>query len=110
MKVSGRAALYNDYLDHRNRLRTLLKNMSARSLLRLAPEALAFEAGSAWELARWRQWHKVRLRAGAWSWNVGHLPDTLARRRAVQRHRAVSDEKLADLFARGRVPQVRAAL
>jgi GT2 family glycosyltransferase len=110
MKISGRPALYNDYLDHRNRLRTILKNLSAGSLVRMAPGVLAFEAGSAWAFAKWRQWASLRHRVRAWSWNVGHLPDTLARRRTVQRSRAVEDEKLADRFARGRVPQVRAAL
>lgn len=110
MKVSGRPALYNDYLDHRNRFRTLLKNMAPRTLLGIVPRVLAFEAGSIWAFARHRQWSRVRLRARAWLWNIGHLLDTWKRRVATQLGRRVADQALAGLFASGEAPRLRAAL
>jgi hypothetical protein len=111
MKVSGRPAIYNEYIDHRNRLRTLLKNLSRRSLLGVAPHVLAFEAGSMIHRVRNRQWPNAWRRAQAWFWNIRRLPDTLSRRRAVQRRRMIADKQLEDLFARsGGSPRLRASL
>ena len=109
MKVSGRPAIYDEYIDHRNRLRTLLKNPSGRSLLRIAPQVLSFEAGSVIHRVRSRQWSNLWRRMQAWDWNIRRLPDTLSRRRAVQRRRVLRDDRLEGLFASGCTPRIRAS-
>jgi GT2 family glycosyltransferase len=103
-KISNRPAFYNEYLDHRNRLRTLAKTLTARSLVRLVPQLAAFEAGSTWGLARAGRWDLVRLRAHAWMWHLGQLPDTLRRRRAVHLSRTVADEAIAPMLDPGTGP------
>jgi hypothetical protein len=103
-KISNRPAFYNEYLDHRNRLRTLAKTLTARSLVRLVPQLAAFEAGSTWVLARAGRWDLVRLRMGAWTWHLGQLADTLRRRRVVQRSRAITDDAMTSLFDPGTGP------
>jgi GT2 family glycosyltransferase len=99
MKVSGRSVFFDEYLDHRNRLRTLLKNESARALVSKLPRVIAFEATSALDLIRRRQWRAARLRSQAWTWNIGRLADTLRHRRSVQRFRRVADDVFRPLFA-----------
>jgi GT2 family glycosyltransferase len=104
MKITSRPAFYNEYLDHRNRLRTLAKTLCAGSLVGRLPQLAAFEAGSVWVLARTGRWDLVRLRTQALTWHLGQLPDTLRRRRAVQRSRAIADAAISSLFDPGTGP------
>ncbi len=111
MKVHGRPLHYNEYLDHRNRLRTLFKTRSASSLVRCLPRLLAFEALSALDLARRGQGRGLALRLRAWGSAFLALASTLRSRRAVQRRRVVPDRMLAHLFERGAgAPRIKAAL
>jgi GT2 family glycosyltransferase len=111
MKVSGRSSFFNDYLDHRNRLLTLLQNASATRLAQLAPQVARFEISNTADLTRRRLWRALRHRTQAWNWNLGQLPATLRRRRAVQRSRKTSDGELLKLFVPGKTaPRLKAAL
>jgi len=104
MKITNRPLLYSEYLDHRNRLRTLAKVLSRRSLARLAPRLAVFEAGSAWALARAGCWPALRFRAQTWAWHTSHLRDTWRQRRRAQRTRTTADAALEGLFDPGTGP------
>jgi GT2 family glycosyltransferase len=83
------------YFVWRNRLRSLLVNYEAANLIRRALPlfvlSLADAVRAAPRAAKWR----------ALFWNVRRLPDSLRRRRTVQRTRRVTDRDLADLFEAG---------
>lgn len=88
------------YFIRRNRLRAVTKSASGLRLIALIPqyllltlvEMLAFvilrQPGEIWSLAR------------AVGWNLVTLPQTLAERARVQRHRKVPDRKLRRLTVR----------
>ena len=110
MKVSGRPVLYNEYLDHRNRLRTTLKVWSARRLARVLPRAIAFDVMSIVGLVMGGRFHAAVLRLRAWAWNVAHLVSTLRQRSLIQRRRRVPDRVLEEFMVKGyAAPRLRAA-
>jgi GT2 family glycosyltransferase len=82
----------------KNRLRSLLKNYSAGSLLRYLPLYLAYAGVEAVA----RPHRAARMRA-LW-WNLSHLSDTWRERRRVQAARRRSDADLARLFAPSLLP------
>jgi GT2 family glycosyltransferase len=111
MRISGRSPFFNDYLDHRNRLRMLLILPSVGHLVRIAPRVLAFEVMNVIDFIRRRNWRAVRRRTQAWNWNIGQLAVTLRRRRAIQRLRTSASLTVEQLFVPGAgAPQLKAAL
>jgi hypothetical protein len=76
----------------KNRLRMILKNASTWNLPLMLAGYLAYSLADL--VLRNNRASKVR----AMAWNLSHLRETLALRRAVQEKRSVSD---ADVFARG---------
>lgn len=79
------------YLNHRNNLFMLLKNLSGLSLLRRMTVRFIFEAiNAAATLIKgdWT-WFRAIIAAHIWFWT--HLPLMLRKRRAVQKLRRVSD-------------------
>lgn len=109
MKVSGRPALYGDYLDHRNRLRMVLKTLPGRQLVRALARSARFDAASFLRaLARGRG-REAGLRLAAWSWNLAHLRDTLRRRRLARGQ--PNDDRWTALMSGGAgLPFTRAAV
>lgn len=101
MKVSGRPAFYNEYLDHRNRLRTTLKVWSARRLARVLPRAIAFDVRSIVGLVMGGRSHAAVLRLRAWVWNVRHLVSTLRQRSLIQQRRTTPDRVLEAHMVKG---------
>jgi GT2 family glycosyltransferase len=91
-RLFDRPALHDHYFDHRNRLRTLLKNAPASALRRSLWPALRFELGSALHLLSRGRWIAAWMRTCAFWWNVVHLPSALAFRRRTTR--------AADIFNR----------
>ncbi|MBI4879424.1 MAG: glycosyltransferase family 2 protein [Planctomycetes bacterium] len=91
----------------RNRLQTMLKNYSLRSLLAVLPDAWRYDRvrlasiraallrGDAPEYFRMVE-QAIR---GAWRWNLLHLPSIWRRRRAAQRLRRVGDLELTRLIS-----------
>lgn len=111
MRAYGRSERLNEYVDHRNRLRTMLKNLSLASLRHALPQSLAFDlAGLAGHLRQGR-WNAARWRVQALLWNLVLLPDTLAWRAGAQRRRAAPDDVFLRLLDKGRgYPQINAPL
>jgi GT2 family glycosyltransferase len=85
---------------NKNRLRSMLKNMSLAWLARYLPLYAAYSAADI--VFRADRGPKLR----AWWWNVTHAADTLRRRRRVQRLRRMSDGQLAPLFSARYLPPV----
>jgi GT2 family glycosyltransferase len=78
------------YLVERNRLIFVSTLWSTRALLLLAPALLALELAMVL-LAASQGWLHDKVRGWGWLWR--HRRDILARRRAVQRERAVPDRE-----------------
>jgi len=93
--TTGAISFTRMYLTHRNFLRAMLKNYSARTLLRALPAFAAWTlAKSAGAMAAERS---PRLAAAPWravGWNLLNLRDTLAARKAVQSSRTVDDREI----------------
>jgi len=83
---------------HKNRLRSLLRNYGALSLLEYLPLYLAYVAAD----LILRGQRSVKLRA--LSWNVRHWRATRHLRRATQGTRKVRDKELSPLFSRRLLP------
>jgi GT2 family glycosyltransferase/glycosyltransferase involved in cell wall biosynthesis/SAM-dependent methyltransferase len=100
-KAGIRKALYNEYYDHRNRLRMMLKNFSPSSLAWMLPASLMLNIQTmAKYLAAGR--HRDALHQfRALLWNLAVLPNTLRERRNVQRLRAVPDAAILALLDGG---------
>jgi GT2 family glycosyltransferase len=83
------------YLLERNRIATLLKNYSARTLFILLPGILINEAAIILYSvsSRWF-WEKMR----SYLWNMMNLPGTMRKRRKIQRMRKVSDREITSLY------------
>jgi GT2 family glycosyltransferase len=84
------------HLLERNRLATLLTLPERRTLLLLAPAALALEAGLLL-LAVSQGWGREKLLGWVWLWR--HRRWLRERRRQVQAERVVGDRDLVHLFA-----------
>jgi hypothetical protein len=111
MKVSERPLVYNEYLDHRNRLRTTLKVWSVPHLARTLPRAVAFDAKSVAGLIAARRYRAAALRLKAWGWNAAQFPSTLRHRRSTQRRRVTPDRVLEAFLVDGYAsPRINAAL
>jgi hypothetical protein len=72
----------------------MLKNYGAVSLLWLLPLAIALGLVRFAFLLLGRRFEEAFELAGAWGWNVAHLPGTLRRRRRVQKLRRTRDHEL----------------
>jgi GT2 family glycosyltransferase len=108
MKVSGRPDVYNDYLDHRNRLRVMLKIFPPLLLARALVRSARFDAASIWGAMRRGDRAQATRRLQSWLWNLVYLPDTLRRR--VQARRGSGGDAWTSLLTAGTSwPVLRAA-
>jgi GT2 family glycosyltransferase len=101
MRASGRSEHLNEYVDNKNRLRTLLKNCSLPTLLRALPRSLAFDLACITNHLRRGRCSAARLRWKALLWNLVMLPDTLAWRSQVNRVHKESDQLFLRLLSPG---------
>ena len=99
MRASGRSEYLNEYMDHKNRLRTLLKNCSLPTLLRALPRNLVFDLACIANHLRQGRGSAAGLRLKALLWNLVMLPDTLAWRSRVNRVRRESDRVFLNLLS-----------
>lgn len=90
------------YYGEQNQLRTLLKNYSAWSLVKILPRFFL------WKLLEVGYWvlrgHLrivFRVYAKALLWNIVHLQNTLHARQSVQKSRVVSDKEIRSSMVKG---------
>lgn len=84
------------HLLERNRLVLLLTAFERRTLLALLPLLLVVEVAT-WVLAAAQR--RLRGKAGAWIWLLGHRDVVLVRRRLLQTERTVSDDDVLPRLA-----------
>lgn len=100
-RADPRSEWHNEFLDHRNRQRLLLKTFSGRSLARHLVGEAAFEVRSVLRLVQARRWKGVQLRTMALLASTLRLRSTLRARRAVQALRRCSDGAIEELLDGG---------
>jgi GT2 family glycosyltransferase len=99
MRASGRSEHLNEYVDNKNRIRTLLKNCSLPTLLRVLPRSLVFDLACIANHLRGGRYNAAKLRLKALLWNLVMLPDTLAWRSRVNQVRRESDRVFLNLLS-----------
>ena len=100
---SGQARYYAE----RHTIATLMKNYSAARLAWVLPIFVLFSVAKTAGFLATRRFGDAAAVARAFGWNLRQLVPTFRRRRAVQRHRVVSDAQLTPLFAPG-LPRLHA--
>lgn len=88
------------YFIRRNRLRAVTKSASGLRLIALIPQFLLLTLVEMLGFVVLRQPREIWSLARALGWNLVTLPQTLAERARVQRHRKVPDRKLRRLTVR----------
>ena len=87
-----RKDILNEYIDHRNRLRMMLKNMPLPILLWMLPKSLYTDTRSIYRHLRGKRLKLAYYRLKALIWNLITLQDTLIKRVKVQMKRAAKDK------------------
>lgn len=82
------------YLNHRNNLVALIKNLSLPRLLPLLPLRLGLEAVASLAYLARGQWSSVAAPLAAVAWCLSHPLNLIRRRQQAQSHRRVSDDQL----------------
>lgn len=91
------------YLNHRNSVAMLVKNYSARSLLRYLPIKLVLECGILLG-ALLRNPRRSAAVLSSFAWLSTHVPTLLRQRRAVQARRRIPDREILPRLYPGMVP------
>jgi GT2 family glycosyltransferase/SAM-dependent methyltransferase len=91
------------YLNHRNSVVMLVKNYSARSLLRILPVKLVLECGILLG-ALLRNPRRSAAVLGSFAWLATHVPTLLRRRREAQAARRLGDAEILPRLYPGMVP------
>ena len=95
-----RKDILNEYIDHRNRLRMMLKNMSLVTLGWMLPKSLYTDIKSIYRHFRRKRLRLAYYRLKALIWNLIMLPDTLIRRVKIQMNRVVKDKPIISMLER----------
>ena len=95
-----RKDVLNEYIDHRNRLRMMLKNMSLLTLGWMLPKSLYRDIKSIYRHLRRKRFRFACYRLKALLWNLIMLPDTLIRRVKIQMKRVVKDKPIISMLER----------
>ena len=95
-----RKDVLNEYIDHRNRLRMMLKNMPLPILLWMLPKSLYTDIKSIYRHFRRKRLRLAYYRLKALLWNLIMLPDTLIRRVKIQMKRVVKDKPIISMLER----------
>ncbi len=86
------------YFMERNRMLVHLKNLKIKTLVLLAPAAIAMELGL-WLFSFRGGWWREKARAYSYLLNSKHLAGFLSARRAVQNIRTVNDRSIVEFFS-----------
>ncbi len=95
-----RKDIFNEYIDHRNRLRMMLKNMSLVTLGWMLPKSLYSDIKSIYLHLRRKRLRLAYYRLKALIWNLIMLPNTLIRRVKIQMKRVVKDKPIISMLER----------
>ena len=95
-----RKDILNEYIDHRNRLRMMLKNMSFPTLRWMLPKSLYTDIKSIYRHLRRKRLRLAFYRLKSLIWNLLMLADTLIRRAKVQMKRIVKDRPIVSMLER----------
>jgi GT2 family glycosyltransferase len=99
------------YIDHRNRLRAILKAFSLRNLFWMLARSLLYDLKCIMLWLKLKEPTLIKYRLLALLWNLRMLPNTIIERRKVQNERTISDEKLLRMLADGyREPSLPVAI
>lgn len=101
MQYSYQKYYHFEYIDHRNRLRTILKNISLKNLLWMLSLSLLNDVRCILSWLYSRRFTFIKYRIMALLWNVRMLPNTLHERRKIQKQRIISDNRLLHMMAPG---------
>ena len=93
-----RKEIFNEYIDHRNRLRMMLKNMSSLTLGWMLPKSLYKDIESICRHLRGKRLRLAYYRVKALLWNLIMLPDTLIKRAKIQMKRVVKDKPIVSFL------------
>ncbi|MBA7470053.1 hypothetical protein ES707_05330 [subsurface metagenome] len=93
-----RKDILNEYIDHRNRLRMMLKDMSLVTLGWMLPKSLYSDIKSIYCHFRRKRLRLAYYRLKALLWNLIMLPDTLIRRVKIQMKRVVKDKPIISML------------
>lgn len=91
MRASGRSEYLNEYVDHKNRIRTILKNCSLVTLLKMMSRSLVFDLSCTASYLLIGRYSAIKLRLKALLWNLAMLPDTISQRWRAQKLRIEPD-------------------
>ncbi len=101
-KGEYKTSIMKRYYGEQNQLRTLLKNYSAWSLVKILPLFFLWKfAEMGYWFVRGKWFILWRIYVRALFWNLVHLPNTLKARRGIQRSRSVSDKEIRKSIAKG---------
>lgn len=92
------------FLSYRNRIASFIKNLSIQSLLQILPVILLEYLLLTVLYLVQRDWRTALSVIGAVSWNIMVLPVMLAKRKAIQKSRVMSDHQLFTIVMRNPAP------
>jgi len=98
MRASGRSEYLNEYVDNKNRTRTILKNCSLVTLLKMMSRSLIFDLSCIIGYLVIGRYSAAKLRLKALLWNLAMLPDTISQRWQVQKLRTEPDSAFLRLL------------
>jgi len=93
-----RKDIFNEYIDHRNRLKMMLKNMSLVTLGWMLPKSLYSDIKSIYRHLRRKRFRLAYYRLKALLWNLIMLPDTLIRRVKIQMKKVIRDKPIISML------------
>ncbi len=91
------------YLNHRNNLIMLLKNLASFSLLWIFPARLLLELSTVLFALFTLNWRRVGAVITAFFYLIFHIPSVWRKRRTVQKNRIVPDREIFDRMYKGSV-------
>lgn len=86
------------YIDQRNRLRTIVKIFGLNNLVRMLSRSVYYDLTSIISWLRIRKFSLIKYRAKALLWNLKMLPDTLSARGKIQKQRVLPDDILLNMM------------
>lgn len=101
MEYSHKNYYHFEYIDHRNRLRTILKNISSQNLTWVVSRSLLYDLRCIISWLYLKKFALIKYRTMALLWNLKTLPTTLQERQKIQRKRIISDDRLCKMMAPG---------